>query len=153
MPNFIPSIRTLLELQASEEPIWSYFDSHHGHIMNKMNAAHRTSERVLDGKFTDPTTCNILIHSQTSYTNTRPHEHLIAPFGWSWKRLSTISPTKTRMSSSVSFYFQLYSKFNCEADVHISQRQRRVGMEFIARNDQKHLRRDDIQFTQFLEDF
>ncbi|KAF9041419.1 exocyst complex component Sec5-domain-containing protein [Panaeolus papilionaceus] len=42
------TLETLLELQASEEPIWSYFDSHHGHIMNKMNAAHRTSERVLD---------------------------------------------------------------------------------------------------------
>ncbi|PPR03648.1 hypothetical protein CVT24_007762 [Panaeolus cyanescens] len=42
------TLETLLELQSSEEPIWSYFDSHHGHIMSKMNTAHQTSERALD---------------------------------------------------------------------------------------------------------
>lgn len=43
--------RTLLDLQNGgvEELVWTYFDSHHVHIMDKMSAVHRTGLRAVEG--------------------------------------------------------------------------------------------------------
>ncbi|KAI5996502.1 exocyst complex component Sec5-domain-containing protein [Pisolithus orientalis] len=34
-------IEILLELNPSQDPIWTYFDSHHSHVLDKMNATYR----------------------------------------------------------------------------------------------------------------
>jgi exocyst complex component 2 len=41
--------RILLELNASEDPIWTYFDSQHKHIMDRMSTACRTGVTNIDG--------------------------------------------------------------------------------------------------------
>ncbi|KAF8970197.1 exocyst complex component Sec5-domain-containing protein [Flammula alnicola] len=42
------TLETLLELQANDDPVWTYFDSHHAHIMDKMSASHRASIKLVD---------------------------------------------------------------------------------------------------------
>jgi len=41
--------RTLLELQTSDDPVWTYFDSHHTHIMDKMSGSYRSSIKLVEG--------------------------------------------------------------------------------------------------------
>jgi len=41
--------RTLLELQSSDDPVWTYFDSHHTHIMDKMSGSYRSSIKLVEG--------------------------------------------------------------------------------------------------------
>lgn len=46
--------RTLLELQTgaisnAEDLVWTYFDSHHVHIMDKMSAVHRAGMKAIKG--------------------------------------------------------------------------------------------------------
>jgi exocyst complex component 2 len=41
----------LLELQSNDEPVWKYFDTHHGHILNSMQKAYQSSLRLVDGEF------------------------------------------------------------------------------------------------------
>ncbi|KAJ3514703.1 hypothetical protein NLJ89_g2225 [Agrocybe chaxingu] len=42
------TIETLLEFQAGDDPVWTYFDSHHTHIMNQMSSAHRASVATIE---------------------------------------------------------------------------------------------------------
>ncbi|KAG1737399.1 exocyst complex component Sec5-domain-containing protein [Suillus lakei] len=44
-------IEILLELNVPEDPIWTYFDSQHKHIMDRMSAAYRTGVSNTDGAF------------------------------------------------------------------------------------------------------
>ena len=44
-------LRILLELQSNDDPIWKYFDIHHGQILNSMQQAYRSSLRLVDGEF------------------------------------------------------------------------------------------------------
>ncbi|KAH9477696.1 Exocyst complex component SEC5A [Psilocybe cubensis] len=51
------TLETLLELQTgaisnAEDLIWTYFDNHHLHIMDKMNSTHRTGMKMITGKLT-----------------------------------------------------------------------------------------------------
>ncbi|KAG1844491.1 exocyst complex component Sec5-domain-containing protein [Suillus subluteus] len=48
-------IEILLELNVPEDPIWTYFDSQHKRIMDRMSAAYRTGVSIIDGAFLSPT--------------------------------------------------------------------------------------------------
>ncbi|KAF6747156.1 exocyst complex component Sec5-domain-containing protein [Ephemerocybe angulata] len=37
------TLEILLELQSTDEPVWTYFDSHHRHIIDEMNKAYSTA--------------------------------------------------------------------------------------------------------------
>lgn len=43
------TLEILLELQSTDEPVWTYFDSHHKHIIDEMNKAYRSSVLVIEG--------------------------------------------------------------------------------------------------------
>lgn len=43
--------RILLELNVPEDPIWTYFDSQHKRIMDRMSTAYRTGVSNIDGAF------------------------------------------------------------------------------------------------------
>jgi len=45
----IRSLRVLLELQAVDDPIWTYFDSQHKYILAEMNKTHRSSVASIQG--------------------------------------------------------------------------------------------------------
>ncbi|KAG2106117.1 exocyst complex component Sec5-domain-containing protein [Suillus cothurnatus] len=49
------AIEILLELNVPEDPIWTYFDSQHKRIMDRMNAAYRTGVANIDGAFLSST--------------------------------------------------------------------------------------------------
>lgn len=42
------TLETLLELQSSDDPVWTYFDSHHTHIMDKMSGSYRSSIKLVE---------------------------------------------------------------------------------------------------------
>ena len=44
-----PSFRVLLEMQAVDDPIWTYFDSQHKYILSEMNKIHRSSVASIQG--------------------------------------------------------------------------------------------------------
>ncbi|KAG1759151.1 exocyst complex component Sec5-domain-containing protein [Suillus occidentalis] len=48
-------IEILLELNVPEDPIWTYFDSQHKRIMDRMSTAYRTGVSNIDGAFLSPT--------------------------------------------------------------------------------------------------
>lgn len=41
--------RVLLELGASDDPVWVYFDSQHKHIMHQMNQSYKTATALIRG--------------------------------------------------------------------------------------------------------
>ncbi|KAH6909641.1 exocyst complex component Sec5-domain-containing protein [Coprinopsis sp. MPI-PUGE-AT-0042] len=43
------TLEILLELQSTDEPVWTYFDSHHKHIIDEMNKTYRSSVLVIEG--------------------------------------------------------------------------------------------------------
>ncbi|KAJ3517910.1 hypothetical protein NLJ89_g205 [Agrocybe chaxingu] len=42
------TLEVLLELQSNDDPVWTYFDSHHKHILNAMSTAYRSSVRAIE---------------------------------------------------------------------------------------------------------
>ncbi|KDR72646.1 hypothetical protein GALMADRAFT_73791 [Galerina marginata CBS 339.88] len=44
------TLETLLELHTNDEPVWTYFDSHHTHIMDRMSAAYRAGIKAIDSQ-------------------------------------------------------------------------------------------------------
>ncbi|CAA7268400.1 unnamed protein product [Cyclocybe aegerita] len=42
------TIEMLLEFQSGDDPVWTYLDSHHTHIMNQMSSAHRASVATIE---------------------------------------------------------------------------------------------------------
>ncbi|KAF4616664.1 hypothetical protein D9613_008483 [Agrocybe pediades] len=42
------TLETLVELQTSDELVWTYFDSHHKQVMEKMNAAYKRGVKAID---------------------------------------------------------------------------------------------------------
>ncbi|KAF8970220.1 exocyst complex component Sec5-domain-containing protein [Flammula alnicola] len=43
------TLEVLLELQSNDDPVWTYFDSHHKHILDRMNKAYRSSVGAIEG--------------------------------------------------------------------------------------------------------
>lgn len=43
-------LRTLLELQTSDEPLWTYFDHRHQYIKDEMNSALQRGIKNIQGK-------------------------------------------------------------------------------------------------------
>ncbi|TFK20519.1 hypothetical protein FA15DRAFT_673418 [Coprinopsis marcescibilis] len=43
------TLEILLELQSTDEPVWTYFDSHHKHIMEEMSKAYRSAVNTVEG--------------------------------------------------------------------------------------------------------
>ncbi|KAG2003313.1 hypothetical protein CC2G_003924 [Coprinopsis cinerea AmutBmut pab1-1] len=65
------TLEILLELQSTDEPVWTYFDSHHKHIIDEMNKAYRSSVNAIEGalkkantEYTDPTSLNASLAEQ-----------------------------------------------------------------------------------------
>ncbi|RXW20181.1 hypothetical protein EST38_g5679 [Candolleomyces aberdarensis] len=55
------TLEILLELQSTDEPVWTYFDSHHKHIIDEMNKSYSTALTSIEGnlkkseaEFSDP---------------------------------------------------------------------------------------------------
>lgn len=44
------NLRVLAELQSNDDPIWTYFDTHHKHILDVMNKSYRASINVVQGE-------------------------------------------------------------------------------------------------------
>lgn len=45
------SFRILLELQGNDEPLWTYFDSQHKHIIEQMNKSYQNAKAVVQSKY------------------------------------------------------------------------------------------------------
>ncbi|CAA7268370.1 unnamed protein product [Cyclocybe aegerita] len=65
------TLEVLLELQSNDDPVWTYFDSHHKHIMNAMSTAYRSSVRAIEAAIqktgidtTDPDTLTDTLKAQ-----------------------------------------------------------------------------------------
>lgn len=71
--------RILLELQGNDEPLWTYFDSQHKHIMEQMNKAYRAAKAVVQGNSIAAhfVTCSLTFHGsrvgQVEDGERRPH--------------------------------------------------------------------------------
>ncbi|KDR72595.1 hypothetical protein GALMADRAFT_252744 [Galerina marginata CBS 339.88] len=61
------TLEVLLELQSSDEPVWTYFDTHHKHILDGMNKAYRSSvsgvQATIQKTSVDATVSNALADS------------------------------------------------------------------------------------------
>jgi len=42
--------RILLDLQSNDDPVWTYFDTHHKHILDAMNKTYRSSVGSVEGE-------------------------------------------------------------------------------------------------------
>ncbi|KAF8899761.1 exocyst complex component sec5 [Gymnopilus junonius] len=43
------TLEVLSELQSNDDPVWTYFDTHHKHILDAMNKSYRASANVVQG--------------------------------------------------------------------------------------------------------
>ncbi|PPQ75995.1 hypothetical protein CVT26_005947, partial [Gymnopilus dilepis] len=59
------TLEVLAELQSNDDPIWTYFDTHHKHILDAMNKSYRSSVNVVQGEPHGERNCHI--RKLTSY--------------------------------------------------------------------------------------